>query len=320
MKQLLLVLVSVICICYTTNTYAQSIDEEVQISADKIIIDDKGHEGQTTIEIKNGSIFIDGQKISKIDKDIKIIKKNTTSEKHNFQFDFDKMDSPFSPKGNAYGTLSRKAMLGVRTQDAQPGAKVKEVVKGSAAEKAGLSEGDIIVAVDGKNIETSQDLSKTIAEYDKGDAVKIRIERNGKSDDLMAKLQAPAMDKIPFQALPGTGKFSLPFQKLEEMIAEQGGTYHFPNQTPKIGLEIEESENGLEVMSVRENSAAAKAGIQKGDKVMTIENEKVNSIEDLTGKVMSNKDNKKMIIGVQRNGAIKSLPVVLPRAKRRAQF
>jgi len=311
-------------ICYTTQSLAQNAQEDLEINAEKIILDDKDNEGQTTIEIKNGKLYVDGKKVSDLDKNtkLKIVKKNTIAENHNFQLDLEGMDSPFRPTPKSYGITSRKAMLGVRTQDAKPGAEVKEIVKGSAAEKAGLQEGDIIVAVDGENIETSQDLAKTIGSYDKGDEVKIQIERNGKADNLMAQLDAPKQEKIPFNKMPGTGKFSLPFQNLENLFDMPNGNFSVfsSSSTPKLGLEIEESENGLEVVSVKENSAAADAGLKAGDEIKTIEGEEVNSINTLSQEIMKNKDNKKMYIGVKRGGAIKSLPVFLPRAKKRAQF
>ena len=233
------------------------------------------------------------------------------------------MDIPFNMKRKSFESMSRKAMLGVRTQDAQPGAAVKEVVKGSAAEKAGLQEGDIIIAIDGTNIETSQDLVDQIKEHDKGDEIKIQIERNGKADKLIAQLEAPKMNKTPFSQIPGTGSFSLPFQDLEKMFDMPGGSFNVFSSnetTPKLGIEIEENEYGLEVMSVKPNSAADKAGIQEGDQIMTVEGEEVNSINELSSEISKSKDNKKMYIGVKRAGAIKSLPVVLPRAKKRAQF
>lgn len=322
MKQLLLVVASVMCICYTTQSFAQTVDNETITQEKSIILDDKGNESETTIEIKNGKLYVDGKKVSDIDKntEIKIVKKNTITEKHNF--DLGRMDIPFSPKMKSLGTISRKAMLGVRTQDASPGAEVMDVVKGSAAEKAGLQKGDIIIAIDEDNIRTSQELAEKIAKYEKGTEVKIQIERNGRADNLMAQLEAPKADKVPFNNLPGTGRFSLPFQELEDMMKLGGDWQMLSNttSTPQLGIEVEESEDGIEVVSVTPNSAADKAGIQKGDEIKTVEGQSVNDISTLQNEIMRNKDNKKMYFGVQRGGTIKSLPVVLPQAKRRAQF
>ncbi len=321
MKQLLLVLASVICICYTTQSFAQSANEDVIVRKQSIILDDKNNESKTTIEIKDGKLYVDGKKVSEInaDTEVKIIKKNTIGEQHDFKFDFDNMDTPFAPKSRMFG-VKRKAMLGVRTQDAQPGAEIQDVVEGSAADKAGLKKGDIIIAVDEENIQSSQDLVKKISEYDKGDEIKIQIERNGRADNLMATLEAP---KSPKTAWRRGNSFSMPFENIEKMFDMPNGNFRVFSSSsakPKLGIEVEESEDGIEVLSVQPNGAADKAGIQKGDEIKTIEGEEVSSLSELQREIARNKGNKKMYIGVQRAGAIKSLPVVLPRAKKRAQF
>jgi len=351
MKQLVLVMVGVMCICYTTQTFAQVADTETVFKEKNIILDDKNNESETSIEIKNGQLFVDGKKISDLDKNtkIKIVKKNTISDKHSFNFNQENMDSPFRPQRKTFGTIDRKAMLGVQTTDANPGAEVNDVVAGSAAEKAGLKKGDIIIAVDGDNIRTSNDLAKKIISHKKGDEIKIQIERNGKASNLLAQLDAPKLDKIPFNNAPGTGRFSLPFGNFEELFSldqndssDIGMQRAFDNipemsledffgtnsirvkranaHTPKIGLELEESIDGLEVSDVQPNSAAAKAGIKKGDKIKTIEGEEVQSLDQAKREIIRNQNNKKLYFGVQRAGTMKTLPVVLPQAKRRAQF
>lgn len=327
MKKLLLVLTLVGSIGYTTNSFAQSLspDGSMTITADEIILDNKDQEGLTTIEVKEGKLFIDGQKISALDKNtkLKIIKKNTFSDTHNFDFGTDALDSPFNPNRGAYRGSSRKAILGVQTTDAFPGAKVKNILPGSSAEKAGFKNDDVITSVDGQDIRTSTALAEIISKYDKGDEIQIKIERNGQATNLTAQLDQPNNEKIPFNNLPGTGKFSLPFQNLERLFDMPGvGSMVFSenNNQVKLGMEIEESEDGLEILSVDEKGAAYKAGIRKGDKIKTIEGEEIESLEEIRKQIIQNKEKKKMHFGIQRAGAIKTLPVVLPQVKRRAQF
>ena len=50
------------------------------------------------------------------------------------------------------------AFLGVLTGKADEGVKINEVVKGTAAEKAGLLKGDIITELDDKSISSPEDL------------------------------------------------------------------------------------------------------------------------------------------------------------------
>lgn len=54
------------------------------------------------------------------------------------------------------------------------------IIKGSSAEKAGLKINDIIVSVDGKNIDLEHSLSNYINEYKNGDEINLKILRNNK--------------------------------------------------------------------------------------------------------------------------------------------
>jgi len=79
----------------------------------------------------------------------------------------------------------------VRTQlgiKADKGAFVSEVTPGSGAEKAGIEDGDVIVAIDGDEIETSTEVANAVREHEPGDEVELRIERDGKERTIKATL------------------------------------------------------------------------------------------------------------------------------------
>lgn len=63
------------------------------------------------------------------------------------------------------------------------------IVSGSPAEKAGLSNGDIIIAVNDQNIDAKNNLSSTISRYSVGDTVKITFIRDGKEKSVNIKLE-----------------------------------------------------------------------------------------------------------------------------------
>jgi S1-C subfamily serine protease len=71
------------------------------------------------------------------------------------------------------------AFLGVSTSASEngDGAVVREVVRGSPAEKAGLQVGDVIVSVGGRTVSDPQDLSGAIGRHDPGDEVEVRWRR-----------------------------------------------------------------------------------------------------------------------------------------------
>jgi C-terminal processing protease CtpA/Prc len=68
------------------------------------------------------------------------------------------------------------------------GARIDSVEKDSAAEAAGLREGDVIVGYDGEAIETPWDLTRAVLESEPGDRVDIEIERDGSRQVVRAEL------------------------------------------------------------------------------------------------------------------------------------
>ncbi len=64
----------------------------------------------------------------------------------------------------------------------------ESVIPGSAAEKAGLKDGDIILEFDGETITAENSLAKIIQEYDLGDKVVLKILREGRVKILQATL------------------------------------------------------------------------------------------------------------------------------------
>jgi serine protease Do/serine protease DegQ len=98
-----------------------------------------------------------------------------------------------------YGKV-RRGLLGVSISDfsadtakaygveAREGALVQEVASGSAAEKAGIKVGDIIISVDGEAITNAANLRTTIGVKRSGDKVQLDVLRDGKRRTLTATL------------------------------------------------------------------------------------------------------------------------------------
>ncbi|MEX1666096.1 DegQ family serine endoprotease [Zhongshania arctica] len=95
----------------------------------------------------------------------------------------------------------RRGRLGVVIQDLTPelaaafnmdkhqrGAVIAEVQSGSAAEKAGLKVGDVVIDVDGKDISGSAQLRNAIGLKQVGDRIKVTVFRDGKRKAFRAKL------------------------------------------------------------------------------------------------------------------------------------
>lgn len=99
-----------------------------------------------------------------------------------------------------YGYVTGKIELGMQLADItsketafyygvnQIGCYVLSVTKGSNAEAAGFRTGDIITKVDGKEVTSTDEVSKALEKYDVGDQVKFTVYRSGKTSDLTLTL------------------------------------------------------------------------------------------------------------------------------------
>lgn len=65
--------------------------------------------------------------------------------------------------------------------DLPAGLNVVEVARGGAAEKAGIKKGDVIVAVDGKLVDTQKEINEIRDTHQAGDTIKIEVSRDGES-------------------------------------------------------------------------------------------------------------------------------------------
>ncbi len=71
--------------------------------------------------------------------------------------------------------IGRNPALGVMIQNAPGGARVVQVIEGSGAQEAGISKGDIITAVDGKQVSDASGLSSLILGHSVGDTVTLSV-------------------------------------------------------------------------------------------------------------------------------------------------
>lgn len=75
---------------------------------------------------------------------------------------------------------------------------VESVTKNSGAEAAGLKKGDIIYAIDGKNINTFLDLNSIIATKRPNDLVKVTLKRSNQNKEILVKLSKKEIAQLQF--------------------------------------------------------------------------------------------------------------------------
>ena len=173
------------------------------------------------------------------------------------------------------------------------GALVAAVEPKSPADKAGIKTGDIILGVDGRDIENSIDLPRVIGESRPGTLVKLKIWRQGNTKELSASLGEAPAEKLaradaPAQAKPG--KLGLAVRPLTEEERKQ--------IEAEGGLLVEQAEG-----------PAARAGVQVGDVILAFNNQPLKSVDQLRRLVDRSRGSVALLI--QREGNKIYVPIRL---------
>lgn len=110
-----------------------------------------------------------------------------------FAFDFDWDGAPFGawPRGRLGVRLAPLTDQLAEYFGAKAGALVSSVDTGSAAEKAGLKAGDVILAVNGRTVDSPSEVMEEIRDAEDGTALEIRVLRDRKEITLTATIERP---------------------------------------------------------------------------------------------------------------------------------
>lgn len=119
------------------------------------------------------------------------------------------MNGPMMQRVEALAGPTR-VLIGVQLDDSsgKEGARVREVSPGGPAEQAGVREGDLIVAVNGRNVHGPEPVARVVQllrDVKPGDKVDLKVLRDGKTRDLTATARPDGDDFImarEFPALP----------------------------------------------------------------------------------------------------------------------
>jgi serine protease Do len=218
-----------------------------------------------------------------------------------------------------------KAVLGVMSEKADKGARIVEVSKESAAEKAGLKSGDIITKVGDKSIADSDALYEAIGKYNPDDKVSISYLRDGKAQNTSAVLgkRSPVMER----RFNFNGKdFDMDLDGIMENFRMPDGIRE-PREImegrlnrPKAGIQIEDLDNGkgVKVLDVQPELPAAKAGLKKDDIITKAGDKEINSVDDLREILLKTKEGDNLTLSFQRDGKNQSTELRFPKKLKKA--
>lgn len=159
----------------------------------------------------------------------------------------------------------RRGSLGIRGQDVTAdlteamnlsvsrGAFVNEVLPDSAAEKAGLKSGDVIVSMNGNRISSFLELRAKVGTLGAGREAKLGILRDGKERTVTVKLQELASGQVAAN-------------QMHPMLD---------------GAELSNTNGGVKIDAVANNSAAAQIGLLADDVIVGVNRQRIANLAEL---------------------------------------
>lgn len=201
------------------------------------------------------------------------------------------------------GKVSR-AYLGVVPQDIDrnlaevyglprpEGSVLTQIFPDTPASRAGLKEGDIVLAYDGQPINRSTDLINLINRTRPNTRVTLTVLRNGKTLTLTPTLMVSAED----EASSASGSSAVPGQVLGLSVREL---------TPQEQSQLKGK--GVLVAQVALDSLAARSGLQQGDVIARLNGQDTPDLASFRQAVASLPTNKVVGVSLYRNG----VPVIL---------
>lgn len=285
--------------------------ERKEKKQENIIIKKKGDKNEkVTVVVDGETITVNGMPIEDFnDENLEIITRKGKAIANEMAPRIRKMVRSFD--GSGVGA-SNKAFLGVTSEMVEQGAKITGITKASAAEKAGLQIGDIITKIGSEKIDEKNGLFTAIGKYKPEEKIMITYIRNGAEATTEASLDKNKTSNIVTWNSEGF-----------DMEAPEG--MHFFNsfpRTPKVGLQIEDVEegDGVKILGVDENTPAEKAGLKKDDVLTEIDGANLKNVDELRIKMKAFKEGDSFKVKYKRGNKSQTTEIKLPKKLKRANL
>ncbi len=183
------------------------------------------------------------------------------------------------------------------------GAVIADVTKGSAADKAGIQRGDVIIEYNGKVLKDGGELPRLVAATKPGTDVKVKIVRDKKERELTVKVGTLKDTEIASEESGAENQeqgvdLGLTVSDLDSQTARQ------------LGLENQE---GVLITRVKVNTPSEEAGLTRGDVILEINRRPVETVEQYRDTVRNAKPGDTLLFLVYRRGGSMFVPVEIPK-------
>ncbi|MCF8476485.1 MAG: DegQ family serine endoprotease [Pseudolabrys sp.] len=178
------------------------------------------------------------------------------------------------------GSAVKRPWLGAKLQNVTPdiadsmnlkrpaGALIASVTKGSPAARAGLKPGDLIVSIDGQNVDDVNAFDYRLATKPLGGNAKLGIVRNGR--DIAATVDLLTAPELPREEITIRSRspfFGATIANLSPALADE--------------LQLQNVESGVVILDVDNGSYASNLGFQRGDVIEQVNGVPIHKTRDL---------------------------------------
>jgi len=180
--------------------------------------------------------------------------------------------------GDYYGMKDRKGVL------------VTEVYENSPADKGGIKAEDVIISIDGKDVDSGHALSSKIANLPVGKRTRITVLRDGDKKDIFVEVAKRTDDEvIAKKSMNESDNLGIRVADMSPDVAQRFG--------------YDEDTSGVIVVEVARGSKADTAGVSQGDLIVAVNRVKVKTVGDYLSAVQGIDDGKKVKLLLRRGRA-----------------
>lgn len=271
-----------------------------------------GPAAKAPLKVDDVLLELDGKKLENYDKTVAAIQSKKVGDKLTFKVQREgkaidlvvTLESRPTTGPGAGGNNAPPAgpYIGLRGEDVTEGVKLTEIVEAGPAQKAGLKVEDVLVEFDGKKIENYDNTIEAIQAKKVGDKLKFKVKRGDQSLDVTVALEARP------NSGPGAGGAG------GQGGGRRGGGGQGFGQfadSPWPGFFGRDSENGIVVRNVTEDSSAAKAGIKTDDVILEMNGKAVAEFRVMLESLREKKVGDKVKFLVQSGSEKKTVEVAL---------
>lgn len=249
-----------------------------------------------------------------------------------FGFSSDEPGSSYLGVDTRDVTTDRLSTLNLKEEK---GVEVTMVDQDAPAGKAGVKEHDVIMSLNGSEVESVEQLRRMIREVPPGRVITLGISRHGAPMSIKVQLAdrkkaysysysygdgdrtvtipaVPAVPAVPaMPAMPAMPEIDMPISIVVVHSSRRSGLL-LENLTPQLGDFFgAKNGEGVLVRSVEKGSAAEKAGFRAGDVIVKVNGERIADASDFTHALQSRKDSN-VSVNVIRDKREQNINLTLP--------